>query len=110
MATRIWRSNVPAPKLSSPPTTPLDDAFFRTIALLASAPVRSASQSGEGAVNPDGLNVGMLRQLADRWCSRTLKERRYSPGDVYALALALSHFSDEEFADMARGAVVTHLR
>lgn len=106
MATPDWLLNLPAPVVTPTPTTVLDDAFFRMLALVSMAPVKPSAQEEPGAIHPDGLDVTNLRRMALRWCARARRERSFDPMEVQGLEMALEHFSDEEFIDMTRGAVL----
>lgn len=109
MATPSNGIPIPRPQPNFHPVVPLGDAFLRFLALVATAPVRSAKQIGPGAVHPDGLDVSTLRILARRWCTRAADDPRFGHAHVRALSAALNDFSDEEFQGMAQGAVLTHL-
>lgn len=104
------QSNVPVPVLlPAPSTTPLDDALFKMLSRVATAPVRCADQGGDGAINRDGLDTATLRRIARRWCARMTEEKRFDFDELEGLDLALEHFSDQEFLAMVRGAVHVHM-
>lgn len=88
------------------PSTPLDDVFFDMIVDIATLPIRTSTQTEAGALRDDGLSLAVLRRLAIRWCGQMRERGAFPHDELEGLELALTHYTDREFAAMLAGAVI----